>query len=38
MTDRFDDHDPFDDLLRGRLERLTAAIPVDPYPGASATA
>lgn len=37
MTDRFDDHDPFDDLLRGRLERLTAAIPVDPYPGASAS-
>jgi hypothetical protein len=38
MSDPFDDHDPFDDRLRGRLERLTAAIPVEPDPGAARSA
>lgn len=32
MTDPLDDHDGFDDGLRGRLERLTAAIPVHSDP------
>lgn len=30
MSDPLGDRDPFDDLLRARLERLTAAIPVEP--------
>jgi hypothetical protein len=37
MTEPFDERDPFDALLHQRLDRLTAAIPVDPYPGASQT-
>ena len=38
MTDERDDHDPDDGRLRERLARLTAAIPVDAYPGATAAA
>ena len=32
MSDPLGDRDPFDDLLRARLERLSAAIPVEPLP------
>lgn len=37
MTDPLDEHDPFDDRLHARLDRLMSAIPVDPYPGATRT-
>ena len=36
MSDPLGDRDPFDDLLQSRLERLTAAIPVEPLAGARA--
>lgn len=37
MSEPFDERDPFDQVLHERLDRLTSAIAVDPYPRAAQT-